>query len=101
MSAPLLSSKKYPSCQQWSSWQQQADDCCTYCGELLDPRASQEAHEYTQRTQQPLAGLKLKLDIKPEDGSGTRLLKRLAYGGQFLFAAIMSVLVSLAAAAAA
>ncbi|MFD1871138.1 hypothetical protein [Hymenobacter bucti] len=99
MNAPLLSSKKCPSCQQWSQWQQHADDRCEHCGELLDPRASQDAYDDVQRTQRikPV----WQLDIKPEDGASTRLGKRLVYGGQVLFAAIMSALVALVAAAAA
>ncbi|RYU81280.1 hypothetical protein [Hymenobacter persicinus] len=87
--ATLFASKKCPHCRQWSAWQQQATDCCEYCGELLDPAAQRRAAEQEEIANQPVPQFML-IDIKPTDGPLLRFFKYLVRGGQLAFAAIMA-----------
>jgi predicted amidophosphoribosyltransferase len=89
---PLLSTKKCPHCQQWSSWQQNPDDRCAHCGELLDPRAQKNAVAREQLANQKMPTVLL-VEIKPEDGAVVRFFKTIIRGGQLLFAAIMAFFV--------
>ena len=92
MAEPLLSTKKCPSCQQWSAWQQSPDDRCQYCGELLDARAQQSAINREKVANQKMPSVML-LEIKPDDGAVVRFFKRIVRGGQLAFAAIVAFIV--------
>ena len=92
----MTSTKKCPACQQWSEWQQQADDRCEHCGALLDPRTHAEAQ---QAAAAPPRGIQL-MEIKPEDGGLVRFFKTLVRGGQLLFIAIIGFIVWLVTAIA-
>ncbi|MDJ0366435.1 hypothetical protein QMK33_14850 [Hymenobacter sp. H14-R3] len=98
---PLVSTKKCPSCQQWSEWQLQPSDRCTHCGQLLDPpahhQAQQEAAAAHQKQKSPVRLIR----INPEDGPALRFLKWIGRGGQLLFMAILGLLVWIATAVAA
>ncbi|GAB3740569.1 hypothetical protein GCM10027594_20490 [Hymenobacter agri] len=87
----LISTKKCPACQQWSHWQQQAHDRCEHCGELLDPRAQQEATERAA-TEHLRGGIQL-IEIGPDDSDLVRFLKTIARGGQLVFIAILGFIV--------
>jgi hypothetical protein len=95
----LVSTKKCPSCQQWSQWQQQATDRCEHCDELLDPRthAEDQQQEATERLR---GGIQL-MEINPEDGGLTWFFKTIVRGGQLLFIAILAFIVWLVTALAA
>lgn len=95
----LISTKKCPACQHWSHWQQQAADRCEHCGELLDPRAQQEA-QHRAATKHLRGGIQL-IEIKPEDGGLMRFFKTIVRGGQLLFIAIIGFIVWLVTALAA
>lgn len=95
----LVSTKKCPSCQQWSHWQQQAADRCEHCGELLDPRAQGEAQQQAA-TEHLRGGIQL-VAINPEDGGLLRFFKTIVRGGQLLFIAIIGFVVWLVTALAA
>jgi predicted amidophosphoribosyltransferase len=87
----LFSSKKCPHCDQWSAWQQLADDRCEHCHELLDPQAQHRLDEQEQVAQQPISQFML-IEIKPTDGAVARFFKYLVRGGQLAFAALMAFL---------
>jgi hypothetical protein len=95
----LISTKKCLACQQWSHWQQQAADRCEHCGELLDPRAQNEAQQQAA-TEHQRGGIQL-IEIKPEDGGAIRFFKTIVRGGQLLFIAIIGFIVWLVTAMAA
>ncbi|GAA3933083.1 hypothetical protein [Hymenobacter algoricola] len=86
-----FASKKCPHCSQWSAWQQQPDDRCAHCQQLLDPQAQRRAQEQEALARQPVSSFML-IEIKPTDGAGVRFLKYLVRGGQLAFAAIMAFL---------
>jgi phage FluMu protein Com len=94
----LISTKKCPSCQQWSQWQQQADDRCEHCGELLDPRAHAEAQQQVA-TEQQQGGIQL-MEIGPDDTGLVWFFKTIVRGGQLLFIAILGFIVWLVTAIA-
>ncbi|UOQ98866.1 hypothetical protein MUN81_05095 [Hymenobacter sp. 5317J-9] len=87
----LISTKKCPACQQWSAWQQQAADRCKHCGELLDPRAQQEAQQQAA-TEHLRGGIQL-VEIDPTDSRTVRFFKTIARGGQLVFIAILGFIV--------
>lgn len=92
MAEPLLSAKKCPSCQQWSRWQLDPNDCCTHCGELLDPQAQYSAIEREKRANQKMPAVLL-IEIEPNDSAVVHFFKTIIRGGQMLFAAIVAFLV--------
>lgn len=92
MAEPLLSTKKCPHCQQWSSWQQGPGDHCEHCGELLDPRAQQSAINRQKAANQKMPSVML-IEIKPDDGLVVRFFKHIVRGGQLTFAAIIAFIV--------
>ena len=94
-----ISTKKCPACQQWSHWQQQADDRCEHCGALLDPRSHAEAAQQAAAAPQR-GGIQL-IGIYPEDGGAVRFFKTIVRGGQLLFIAILGFIVWLVTALAA
>ncbi|MEJ7665926.1 MAG: hypothetical protein WKG07_43620 [Hymenobacter sp.] len=69
-------------------WQQQPDDRCQHCGQLLDPRTHAEEAERQAAGPPPPTGLRW-LQIQPDDGAAVRLLKIIGQGGQWLFAAVV------------
>jgi len=89
---PMLSTKKCPHCQQWSTWQQRSDDRCEHCGELLDPQAYQSDLAREKVAQQKMPSVVL-VQIKPEDGPVVRFFKTIVRGGQLAFAAILAFIV--------
>lgn len=95
----MTSSKKCLHCLAWSDWQQHSDDRCEHCGELLSPLAHAEAQQAAalERQQPPSAFVS---HIDPQDGLLRRLVKRLVYGGKVVFAALLSLLIAVVAAAA-
>ncbi|RZJ93773.1 MAG: hypothetical protein EOO60_04545 [Hymenobacter sp.] len=95
----MNSSKKCIHCLQWSEWQQRNEDRCEHCGELLSPLAYEEAQQAVIRAhQQPPSAFILHID--PQDGLLKRLFKRLVYGGKVVFAALLSFIIAVVAAAA-
>lgn len=94
------STKKCPSCQQWSVWQLLPTDRCAHCGALLDPRALQNDQDREELNNRKMPGMIL-VDINPEDGPFVRFFKTIVRGGQLLFAAIVAFLVWLVTAVAA
>ncbi|HEX8507805.1 MAG TPA: hypothetical protein VF630_20750 [Hymenobacter sp.] len=97
---PLFASKKCNACQQWSTWQQNPDDRCEHCGELLDPRAQQNAQQREEVANLPSHPSLRLIEIKPDDGAFVRFLKTMARGGQLAFAAILAFIVWLVTLAA-
>lgn len=98
-STPLTSTKKCGYCQQWSGWQQSSDDRCEHCGHLLAPRAHADALARNEQENQPMPAL-FKVEIHPDDSPTVRFFKRIALGGQMLFAAIIAFIVWLVTLAA-
>lgn len=94
----MTSSKKCVHCLEWSDWQQRSDDRCVHCGELLSPLAHAEAQQAARARQQPPSAFALHID--PQDGRLKRFGKRLAYGGKVAFAALLSFIIAVVAAAA-
>lgn len=88
----FIATKKCPHCQQWSVWQQQPDDRCQHCGQLLDPRTHAEEAGREAAGPPPPAGLRW-LQIQPDDGAAVRFLKTIGQGGQWLFAAVVGFFV--------
>ncbi|TGE16418.1 hypothetical protein [Hymenobacter elongatus] len=86
---PLSASKKCPHCGFWSPWQQQSDDACQRCGQLLDPVRNRSEQAREKEAQAPLPQFLL-IELKPEDGPITRFFKHIARGGQLAFAATVS-----------
>ncbi|SHJ25980.1 hypothetical protein SAMN02745146_2652 [Hymenobacter daecheongensis DSM 21074] len=84
-----FSSKKCLHCGGWSAWQQQPDDRCEQCTELLDPQAQHRAEEQAAIARQPVSQFML-IEIKPTDGLVLRVFKYAIRGGQLAFAAIMA-----------
>ena len=94
------STKKCPSCQQWSVWHLLPTDLCTECGALLDPRALQNAVNRDELDNREMPGMIL-VQIHPEDGPIVRFFKSIVRGGQLLFAAIVAFIVWLVTVVAA
>jgi hypothetical protein len=84
--------KKCPHCGQWTAWQQQPSDCCQWCGKVLEPYrvASNQARQTLADKAMPQM---LLVDIKPDDGTALRFLKRIIRGGQLAFAALVAFFV--------
>lgn len=101
MSENLVSTKKCPSCQQWSEWQQRPDDRCTHCGEVLDLQAQSRAEKEAATATEKASALVELIQIRPEDKGLVWLLKWLGRGGQLLFIAILSFFIWLVTLAAA
>ena len=80
-------------------WRQQPDDRCEHCGELLDPQAKKSADAHEKQATQKTPSVIL-MEINPEDGPVLRFLKTMVRGGQLAFAAIMTFILWLVAAAA-
>jgi hypothetical protein len=97
---PLYASKKCPHCGLWSSWQQQPDDRCEHCQQLLDPQARHRVEEQERIAQQPVSQFML-IEIKPTDGAVLRFFKYLVRGGQLAFGAFMAFMIWLVTAMAA
>ncbi|RZK28334.1 MAG: hypothetical protein EOO63_11495 [Hymenobacter sp.] len=95
----MTSSKKCVHCLKWSAWQQRSEDRCEHCGELLSPLAYEEAQQAAARDSQPSPSAFV-LHIDPQDGPLKRLFKRLVYGGKVVFAALLSFIIAVVAAAA-
>lgn len=101
MEEALISEKKCPHCGQWSAWQQQHDDRCRHCGQLLDPRA-QRMHTFReqQRADNKKKLAALLVAVRADDPWHVRVGKRLFNGVQLVFAAIISFIIWLATAVA-
>ena len=80
-------------------WRQQPDDRCEHCGELLDPQAKKSADAREKQATQKTPSVIL-MEINPEDGPVLRFFKTIIRGGQLAFAAIMTFILWLVAAAA-
>ena len=95
----MSATKKCPHCGQWTEWLQQPTDLCQHCGQVLEPYrvASNEARQ--QLADEPISPLLL-IEIKPDDNAVVKLFKYLIRGGQLAFAAFISFMLWLAAAAA-
>lgn len=98
--SPLFASRKCPACQQWSGWEQRPADRCEHCGALLDPRALESAAAREALANQKTPSVIL-IEIQPTDGPAMRFFKTIIRGGQLAFAAIMTFILWLVAAAAA
>jgi endogenous inhibitor of DNA gyrase (YacG/DUF329 family) len=96
---PLYATKKCPHCGQWSGWQQQPDDRCEQCQQLLDPQARHRAEEQERIAQQPVSQFMM-IEIKPTDGAVLRFFKYLVRGGQLAFGAFMAFMIWLVTAMA-
>ena len=96
-----MSTKKCPFCQQWSEWEQQPDDRCTHCGNLLDPQASHCAQQEAATAHEKAASRVRLIQLNPDDSLGIRLLKWVGRGGQLLFIALLSFFIWVATIAAA
>ncbi|WP_400190612.1 hypothetical protein [Hymenobacter sp. B81] len=97
--APLSASKKCPHCGQWSAHQQQPDDRCEHCHELLDPQGPAKQAEMEQAWKWELPPAML-IPIHPTDPWWLRGPKYLVRGGQLLFAATVSFVIWLVTALA-
>jgi hypothetical protein len=88
------SSRKCPSCGQWSGWHQQPDDRCEHCLAILDPqgvKARQEQENEALR-QKNMINLNL-IEISSYDPPFTRFYKRIIQGFQLTFFAILSFII--------
>lgn len=90
--APLSSTKKCPHCGQWTRWQQQPDDRCEHCQQVLEPHrvASEQARQALADRPDPSFVF---ISINPDDPLPLRLLKYMIRGGQMFFAAIVAFVV--------
>ena len=88
------SSRKCPSCGQWSNWHQSPDDKCEHCGNYLDPQAlkarqQREEEEFRQKKNLNIA----LIEIYPYDSQWTRFGKRIIQGFQLSLMAIISFII--------
>jgi len=84
--------KKCPHCEQWTTWQQQPTDHCQHCGQELEPYRAASNEARAQLEQQPMSKLVL-IEVKPDDGTFMRFLKRIIQGGQLAFAGLLAFVV--------
>ena len=92
--ADTKSTRKCPSCGQWSDWNQNPDDLCQHCGAVLDPqgvRARQLQEEEAFRQQKNI-NIAL-IEIYPYDSAFTRFWKRIVQGFQLTLMAIISFII--------
>jgi hypothetical protein len=91
--------KKCPHCQQWSTWNQNIEDTCQYCGASLSPREVEE--QLTEQNKDTSDQFKIKLiRINEHDHPVLKIFKRFIQGFQLLFFSIVSFTVWLATAIA-
>ena len=92
--AVTKSTRKCPTCGQWSDWNQNSDDLCQHCGAVLDPqgvRARQLQEEEAFRQQKNI-NIAL-IEIYPYDSAFTRFWKRIVQGFQLTLMAIISFII--------
>lgn len=95
--------KKCPSCGKYTEWNNQVEDKCQYCGQVLDPRSLHEKLEAEEKEKQ--ARLKFEhpvfwVSIKPDDNPFTVFWKTILRGAQLVYMAIISFLLWVAAVVA-
>ncbi|GAB3222418.1 hypothetical protein GCM10027346_00180 [Hymenobacter seoulensis] len=95
----MTATKKCPHCGQWTEWHQQPTDLCQHCGQVLEPYRVASNEERQQLADEPVSPLLL-IEIKPDDNAVVKFFKYIVRGGQLAFAAIVSFLLWLVAAAA-
>ncbi|KAA9340080.1 hypothetical protein [Adhaeribacter soli] len=90
----LTSSRKCPSCGQWSGWHQRPDDKCEHCQAILDPQGlkAQQESEAEALRQKGKINLSL-IEIFPSDPPFTKFYKRIIQGFQLTFFAILSFII--------
>jgi len=98
-SPTLSSTKKCPSCEQWSTWNQRGDDHCDHCGQLLDPTRYHNEQARAEREKEPVSQVIL-IEIDPDDNAFIKFFKYIIRGGQLAFGAIVSFFLWLVAVAA-
>lgn len=93
MSESFKSVKKCKNCGNWSPWQQNINDTCHFCGQLLDEeaflakaKAEADASEDQKRYQINLDLIK----IYPTDSLVVKLGKRFIQAVQLSFVAVLS-----------
>jgi hypothetical protein len=88
------SSRKCPSCGQWSGWKQHPDDRCEHCGNVLDPKAlkARQVREEEELRQKQHLNIAL-IEIYPYDSGLTRFGKRMVQGFQISLLAIISFII--------
>jgi len=95
---PLSSSRKCPTCGQWSEWNQNPSDRCRHCGNVLDPQAvkarkKRQEDEFRQKDQLNIT----LIEIYPYDSAFTRFWKRIVQAFQISLMAIISFIIWLIA----
>lgn len=88
------SSRKCPTCGQWSAWHQHPDDRCEHCGNALDPQAlkARQVREEDEFRQKQHFNIAL-IEIFPYDSGFTRFWKRIVQGFQISLMAIISFII--------
>lgn len=83
----MKSEKKCPACGQWTVWKKQLDDRCQHCDTLLQPHAIIEKEAREEREQKEAEHDFFR--IRHDDGVGMKALRRTAWVGHVLYAAIV------------
>jgi hypothetical protein len=92
MSESFKSVKKCKNCGNWSPWQQNINDTCHFCGQLLDEeaflaKAKAEAEASEDKPYQLNFDL---IKIYPTDSFPLKMGKRLVQAVQLSFVAVLS-----------
>lgn len=95
------STRKCPTCGKWSEWNQQPDDTCNHCGQLLDPQgfANHQRAEETKEKNENRFRIDL-IEIDPSEPFYLRGPKHLVRAIQISFVAVVSFLIWLIVAIA-
>lgn len=83
----MISEKKCPSCQQWTPWEKQLEDRCVHCDTLLQPLAVEEKAKRKEREEKVAEHDFFR--IRPDDGLGMKAVRRTAWVGHLIYAAIV------------
>lgn len=89
-----VSTRKCPTCGQWSNWSQNPDDTCEHCGSILDPQGMRARKLQDEEALRQEKNLNIALiEIFPYDPPFTRFWKRIVQGFQLTLMAIISFII--------
>ena len=92
--ATNTSSRKCPTCSQWSAWKQNPEDHCEHCGAILDPQGLKARHQQEEEDFRQKQNINIALiEIFPYDSTLTRFWKRIVQGLQISLMAIISFII--------